>query len=660
MNHNSLTRTITKMFRLLFIAALAGQLVLSAGSVYVAHAASFTINSTADVVDANPGNGVCATASGICTLRAAIQEANALAGEDTITQPAGTYVLTIAGASEDAATTGDLDITSNLTINGAGAAITIINGNGNVTGDRVFHIIGSVTVTISGVTIQNGMAASFQNGSSVSFSGGGIANEFGTLMVTDATVANNSASLNGGGIDNFGSMSLSNVTISGNNAQSGGGIYNEYFVVGGGSMSLTNVTISGNNTSGAGAGVVNGTAGTMSLTNVTISGNNAGNSPGYGGGIYINSGSSVSLTNATISGNNVDIGGGIFEYDVLEAPVLQIKNTIVANNSGGNCEAYIITSLGHNLSSDNTCALTNTGDLVNTNPLLGPLLNYGGPTLTRALLPGSPAIDAGSPDCPPPATDQRGVVRPQSAACDIGAYEFNLFNQIFLPAVTRNYCPDFFDNFSNPASGWPVGEDTLVRYEYLNGEYRVLSKQAGYFYFFRAPTCDRQNYAVETDARWVGTPGDLYGLLFGITGNFSQLYIFDVNTDYRDYELLRLNANGTYTQIVPVTFSSAIHPGTATNHLKVTRNGNQITLEANGTVLGTWSDGTITGLTGVGLVSGPYNNLPTSDARFDNFTARGVSSSSKSTYQVSSGGEQLKMGKSTGRRLPLRAYWPQH
>ena len=81
------------------------------------------VNSTTDMVDANPGNGVCETAPGnnVCTLRAAIQESNALAGADSITLPAGTYILGIAGDGEDASATGDLDIIGDLTINGAGS-----------------------------------------------------------------------------------------------------------------------------------------------------------------------------------------------------------------------------------------------------------------------------------------------------------------------------------------------------------------------------------------------------------------------------------------------------------------------------------------------------------------------------------------------------------
>jgi hypothetical protein len=87
-----------------------------------------------------------------------------------------------------------------------------------------------------------------------------------------------------------------------------------------------------------------------------------------------------------------------------------------------NCNK-VLDSLGHNLTDDDSCGLTAPSDLVVADAMLGPLADNGGPTETHALLAGSPAIDAGSPDCPPPATDQRGVLRPQGAACDIGAFE---------------------------------------------------------------------------------------------------------------------------------------------------------------------------------------------------------------------------------------------
>jgi hypothetical protein len=83
-----------------------------------------------------------------------------------------------------------------------------------------------------------------------------------------------------------------------------------------------------------------------------------------------------------------------------------------------------VTSLGYNLEDGTSCGLTATGDLVVADAMLGPLQDNGGPTETHDLLPGSPAIDAGSMDCPPPDTDQRGVARPQGAGCDIGAVEY--------------------------------------------------------------------------------------------------------------------------------------------------------------------------------------------------------------------------------------------
>ncbi|MDB4881604.1 MAG: polymorphic outer membrane protein, partial [Gemmatimonadetes bacterium] len=120
-------------------------------------AATVTVNSTADAVDANPGDGLCATVTGVCTLRAAIQEANALPGDDVISLPPGTYTLTIAGAGEDAAARGDLDITSNVSIQGGGfVGTTIIDGNGGVTGDRVFHVMHGAKADFGGVTIQGG------------------------------------------------------------------------------------------------------------------------------------------------------------------------------------------------------------------------------------------------------------------------------------------------------------------------------------------------------------------------------------------------------------------------------------------------------------------------------------------------------------------------
>ena len=223
--------------------------------------------------------------------------------------------------------------------------------------------------------------------------------------------------IDGGGIDRVfqidgaATVTISGVTIRNGNAGDGGfggGIEN------GGILTLSNVTIHGN-TAGFGGGIENG--GTVTLSNVTISDNTADE----GGGIDNFFGTST-LSNVTIHGNTAGFGGGVANSDTLT-----LQNTIVATqlagpdcgNSGGT-----ITSNGFNLDSDNTCQLTQPSDKPNvSNPLLGPLADNGGPTFTHALLPGSPAIDAVTSGCPPPATDERGVARPQGAACDIGAYE---------------------------------------------------------------------------------------------------------------------------------------------------------------------------------------------------------------------------------------------
>jgi uncharacterized repeat protein (TIGR01451 family) len=347
-----------------------------------APAATFAVNDTGDAVDANIGNGVCADAANRCTLRAAIQEANALAGDDTITLPAGTFTLSIPNAGEDLAAAGDLDITSNLTITGAGARSTIIDG-GQI--DRVLDVDPTgtgVTASISGVTVRNGKAAG-----SV---GGGIRNA-GTLTLQDCMLTLNHADQNGGGIFNNGTLAFSGGTLNGNTATTdGAGLHNA------GTATLTNVTIEGNTATGKGGGISNA-AGTLTLSHVTIASNAAASSPS---------------TN----------GGGI-----NNAATATLKGVLLAGNTPANCGGAV-TSNGHNLDSANTCALTGTGDLPNTSASLGTFANHGGPTDTIDLLAGSAAIDAAdNTGCP--ATDQRGVSRPRdgnadaSAICDIGAYE---------------------------------------------------------------------------------------------------------------------------------------------------------------------------------------------------------------------------------------------
>ena len=151
-------RSVTTISRVSRRPLLLGAVLLAMWHAAPVHAATFIVTSNADAVDAKPGDGVCATAAATpaCTLRAAIQETNALAGADTINVPSGTYFLTIQGANEDAAAAGDLDVTGELTINGTGTNAPVIGGGGI---DRVFDVLGNATVTLSRLTIQNGSPA---------------------------------------------------------------------------------------------------------------------------------------------------------------------------------------------------------------------------------------------------------------------------------------------------------------------------------------------------------------------------------------------------------------------------------------------------------------------------------------------------------------------
>jgi hypothetical protein len=204
-------------------------------------------------------------------------------------------------------------------------------------------------------------------------------------------------------------LTILNSTLSGNSDEYGGGISSGGFK-GPASVTVYNSTISGNSASQSGGGIANDYW-PLTVVNSTISGNSAGDS---GGGIF-NSTGAVEIANSTISGNSAPQGGGggISNVAGEYGATLEMGNAIFnAGASGENIVNYggTVTSHGYNLSSDDGGGyLTSPGDQINTDPLLGPLQDNGGPTLTHAPLPGSPAIDAGDPNfTPPPLRDQRG------------------------------------------------------------------------------------------------------------------------------------------------------------------------------------------------------------------------------------------------------------
>lgn len=416
-------------------------------------ASTFAVNTTIDAWDANPGDGVCATAAGngVCSLRAAVMEADALGGVNVINLPAGVYNLSIfTGAEEEDPQAGDLDLGGTLSIVGAGASQTIVD-SGQV-GDRVFQVLSRADVALSGITIRNGVPVigSVRDGGGIYVGGaklaldrvvlthndaGAIYNTRSTLILTETTIISNTGGF-GAGIysTDFSTLKMTNSAVLENTSGgAGGALYNNDSTA-----ALSGVTIAGNVGRYGGGGIFNN--GTLTLVNTTISGNRVspfgGAGGGSGGGIYNDSGRPLSLVNVTLVGNSsTDAGGGIFNFDT---GTVSLKNTIVANSpSGGNC-AGSITSAGNNLDSGASCGLKQAGDRGNLAPLLGPLANNGGPTPTHALLAGSPAINAGdNAGCP--ATDQRGVARPQEQICDIGAFERQAGGyRVYIARVSRS------------------------------------------------------------------------------------------------------------------------------------------------------------------------------------------------------------------------------
>ncbi len=230
--------------------ALLGGVLVGATAASKSATPSFNVDSTLDEVDANPGDGVCLTAGGVCTLRAAVMESNALPGADTILIPAGQYDRTIDGVGENGAATGDLDVTDSLTILGADAGTTIIDASQM---DRVFEITATtpVTVLIAEVTIQGGLLTFGSDG------GGGMRVDVnGRLILSNTVIQNNDGRSMGGGVENFGGLIVYNSVISNNILSSpsgdGGGISTD----GLGVTQLISSTIVGNSSrNGAGASI---------------------------------------------------------------------------------------------------------------------------------------------------------------------------------------------------------------------------------------------------------------------------------------------------------------------------------------------------------------------------------------------------------------------
>lgn len=453
----------TAAFALLFVSCVS---VSAFGQTY-------RVNSTRDALDNNPGDRICWTGlmvDGVreCTLRGAVIEANAPGWRrgGLIILPAGTFVLTrgtepgdMSGQTEDllqavgvpttiASRTRDLDIDTTLFIEGAGPGLTIIDGNDS---DRLFHIMGLEPGSNQGftnLTIRNGLTRERRGGCVLREGTQGLLS-FMNVVLEQCIVVDQL----GGAVFNAGAVIFERTTVRSSGASHGGGLYNigiaqifsSTFQHNGGQTSFT--------MQGRGGAIYNGvgvTPGDLWIRNSSV----VENAAAVGGGIY-NEGT-ASIQTSTISGNNAGTGAGILNANRPSARVGVASSTIANNNGEGirrgplstagvaqtiiagnvsnpyglvaNCDGGL-TSSRESMEDANTCGLAGPGDLPNTDPELAPLANYGGYTVTHALQPTSPAIDATTRT--DNTFDQRGLPRPWGPRHDIGAYEVG-----FDPAFT--------------------------------------------------------------------------------------------------------------------------------------------------------------------------------------------------------------------------------
>ena len=397
----------------------------------VAHAAAtFNVDTTGDGADSNLADNVCNDGGGACSLRAAIQQANATAGTDAINISAtGTINLTSALPN----------ITTQMSINGPGPGLLTVRRDtgGNY---RVFYVLNTIA-SISGLTVTNGRSADGvpgQNVASFGDDGGGIFQGGGILTLTDLVVTGNTTGNGGnttstsggpggrgGGVYSSGTLTMTNVVVSNNVTGDGGvGLYAGYGGGGGGVaflgnvLKMTNCTVNGNVTGKGTAGTGGGSPGNggdgagvyarngaVTLTRVTISNNSAGTgSPGgYGGGLWTHPDATTTVTDCAITNNKAGMGVGGFAPQggsgggVANLGPLRMLNSLVSGNATLG-PSYSNSSLGGGVYSVNVTSVTNTTISGNTaDPASfsrgGGIYNFGNSlTLTNSTVTGNNAV----------------------------------------------------------------------------------------------------------------------------------------------------------------------------------------------------------------------------------------------------------------------------
>ena len=466
------------------LAAAIAQLLITQS----AQAAVIVVDSTAD--EQTNGNG--------CTLREAIINANADdqsgstdcvagSGGDEIQLPAGQTItltsqlptiqsdVTISGGGariqrdslactlDNLPTADEFRLMTVAAPAGVFAISNLVMANGCADSSGGAILISDIPSTITGMTFEGNQAqrggaisfsgetssstvsqSSFVNNTAALFGGGAIYNTYTILQLDDSTFTGNSAAQLGGAIEQRGgpAANIQRSTFSGNQAATGGAIARNN-----GAMAISASTLAGNTASGGGGGVYMnapyGSPKTATITNSTIS----GNSSAQGGGIYLKDAGSLELGDSTLADN---VGGSGSQIYWTEGSTVNVTGSVLSGAYPACSTVSTYPSGSYNLTTDTSCAVVGASVVAASLLNLGPLQDNGGPTETRALGPGSAAINAGGSGCA--ATDQRGESRPVGVACDVGAFELQQVVQSGTVLVV-NALGDAGDGFCGPAIG---------------------------------------------------------------------------------------------------------------------------------------------------------------------------------------------------------------
>lgn len=344
-----------------------------------AQPADFTVDTTLDTQDAMPGDGLCADMAGMCSLRAAIQEANALGGASVIDlAPGASYGLDGMGAGEDLGATGDLDVSAMIRLQGMGANI---DGLGL---DRVFDVMPGAALWLSDVTLTGGAVTDASGGAirsagdlrlvdaqisgssalGVGASGGAVFNDAGTTLILRATLSGNASTRAGGAVEaNAGQTVIGWSDLSDNTTGDGPGNGGAFHLTGAGSVAISYSTISGNVAGREGGGVWNSATGFMTLDACTITDNDAlGMAADDGGGGVFNDGGVLVISDSTITDNRAMMGsgsgGGVFN----QLGDVTIWTTTIARNTSARAGGGVEANLGATTIVDSTLRANTTGN----------------------------------------------------------------------------------------------------------------------------------------------------------------------------------------------------------------------------------------------------------------------------------------------------------